>query len=86
MPGLAPTFAPTRSGKYVATKPLSELLKNPRSIAYLTSLDVTSRLTGGENLTPDLILTVTVLPSADTSGAAVARSGTMCSPSSGLYE
>ena len=60
--------------------------KKPRSIAYLTSFDVTSRSTGGENLMPVRILTVTVLPSAETSGSASARSGTMLMPSSGLYE
>ena len=59
------------------------MLKNPRSIAYFTSADVTSRFTGGENFTPGRIFTVTVLPSADTSGAAVARSGTIFEPSCG---
>ena len=62
------------------------MLKKPRSIAYLTSLDVTSRLTGGENLTPLRIFTVTVLPSSDTCGSAVARSGTGVVPSSGFHE
>jgi hypothetical protein len=63
---------------------LLTVLKKPRSIAYLTSLDVTARLTGVENLTPLRIFTVTVFPSADTSGADSARSGTIVVPSSGL--
>jgi hypothetical protein len=60
------------------------VLKKPRSIAYLTSLDVTTRLTGGENLTSLRSLIVTVLASAETSGAAEARSGTSVVASSGL--
>jgi hypothetical protein len=47
-----------------------------RSIAYLTSLETTSRLTGFENITPFLIFTVTVLPSSEISGSPSARSGT----------
>ena len=43
---------------------------------YLTSFEVTSRLTGAENITPFLILTVTVLPSSEISGSPSARSGT----------
>jgi hypothetical protein len=54
------------------------VLKKPRSIAYLTSAAVTSRLTGGEKCTPERSLTVTVLPSSDTVGAVVARSGRAC--------
>jgi hypothetical protein len=57
--------------------------KNPRSIAYLTSAEVISRFTGGENFTPERSFTVTVFASADTSGAPVARSGTIV-PLSGL--
>ena len=49
---------------------------NARSIAYLTSADVTARLTGGENMIPGLSFTVTVLPSAAISGSPSARSGT----------
>ena len=62
------------------------MLKNPRSIAYLTSSDVTSRSTGGEKRTPLRIFTVTVLPSSETWGSASARSGTGVSPSSGFHE
>ena len=49
---------------------------NARSIAYLTSAEVTSRLTGSENMTPLRSFTVTVLPSGAISGSAAARSGT----------
>ena len=58
----------------------------PLSIAYATSLVVTSRLTGGENLTPARILTVTVLPSEEISGGPSARSGSGVFASSGLNE
>jgi hypothetical protein len=51
------------------------LAVNPRSIAYLTSFEVTSRWTGLENITPFFIFTVTVLPSAEMSGMSAARSG-----------
>jgi hypothetical protein len=54
---------------------LFTLTVNARSIAYLTSFDVTSRLTGGVYLTPSLIFTVTVLPSSEMSGIPAARSG-----------
>jgi hypothetical protein len=50
------------------------------------SLEVTSRLTGGENLTPFLMCTVIVLLSAEISGLPVARSGTGFTESSGLNE
>ncbi len=50
---------------------------------YLTSFDVTSRLTGLENITPFLIFTVTVLPSSEISGMPSARSGTGSSGSAG---
>jgi hypothetical protein len=53
-------------------------------MAYLTSAVVTSRLTGGENFTPERIFTVTVLPSAEMSGALSARSGWSVFASSGL--
>jgi len=62
------------------------VLKNPRSIAYLTSLDVTSRLTGGLNFTPGLIFTVSVFPSFAISGGPSARSGSGLIASSGLNE
>jgi hypothetical protein len=54
---------------------LATLVAKPRSIAYLTSPEVTSRLTGGLNRTPRRMWTVTVLPSFDTCGIAAARSG-----------
>ena len=57
----------------------------PRSIAYLKSFDVTSRLTGLENFTPLLILTVTVLPSSEISGSPSARSGTGLVGSFGMF-
>jgi len=52
------------------------LAEKNRSKAYLTSFDVTARLTGGLNLTFGLILTVIVLRSLEISGLAAARSGT----------
>jgi hypothetical protein len=58
--------------------------KNPRSIAYLMSADVTARSTGGEKRTPARRRTVTVLPSGLTSGRAAARSGTGSVALSGL--
>ncbi len=60
------------------------MLKNPRSIAYLTSLDVTSRFTGGLNFTPLRILTVMVLRSCEIWGLLAARSGTGSLALSGL--
>jgi hypothetical protein len=57
-------------------------LKNPRSIAYLTSADVTFRLTGGENWTPRLSATVTRQPSAEMAGRVAARSGSTAVASS----
>jgi hypothetical protein len=54
---------------------LDTLEVNARSKAYLTSLDVTARLTGGANLMPGRSLTVIVRRSAETCGAAAARSG-----------
>ena len=62
------------------------VFEKPLSSAYATSLDVTTRFTGGENLTPWRIFTVTVLPSAEMSGGPSARSGTGVFASSGLYE
>ena len=44
-------------------------------MAYLTSFDVTSRSTGGANLTPLRSLTVTVFLSPEISGSLSARSG-----------
>jgi hypothetical protein len=63
---------------------LLTVLKNARSIPYLTSADVISRLTGGENFTPVRSFTVTVLLSGETSGSEAARSGTGCVGSPGL--
>ena len=48
----------------------------PRSIAYFTSAEVTSRFTGGLNLMPFRMWTVIVLPSFEMVGIADARSGT----------
>ena len=59
---------------------------NPRSMAYLTSLEVTARLTGGLNLTFGLILIVTVLLSAEIWGSPAAMSGTGLVKSVGLNE
>ncbi len=59
------------------------LAEKARSKAYLTSLEVISRLTGGANFTPLRIFTVICLLSAVISGAASARSGT-CSAWPGL--
>src|SRR3954470_20445053 len=56
--------APTMSAKYVVYWPPTFSVK-ARSIAYLTSFDVTARLTGGENFTPLRILTVTVFASSE---------------------
>src|SRR3954447_23359570 len=69
--------APTMSAKYVVYSLLT-LEVNARSKAYLTSREVTSRLTGGEKRTPLRSLTVIVLASAETSGGPAARSGTSC--------
>src|SRR4051812_27956456 len=74
--------APTMSVKYVVYW-LATFCVNARSNAYLTSLDVTSRLTGGENFTPLRSFTVTVLRSEEISGSDSARSG-VGSCSSGL--
>ena len=51
-------------------------------MAYLTSADVTSRSTGGENFTPSLIVTVTVQPSSEISGSDSASSGSATEASS----
>ena len=66
---------PSRELKYDGYWPLTLAEKN-RSKAYLTSYDVTARLTGGLNLTFGLILTVIVLRSLEISGLLAARSGT----------
>ena len=58
---------------------------NARSIAYLKSFEVISRLTGLENVAPFLIFTVTVLPSSEISGSPSARSGTGLVVSFGMY-
>ena len=55
---------PTSAPRYVAVYPFATPGMMLRSIAYLTSLDVTSRLTGGLNFTPLLRWKVTVLPSS----------------------
>ena len=68
--------APTTSPKYAGTYPFATLEAKPRSIAYLTSADVTSRFTGGLKRTPLRMRTVTVRPSPETVGMAAARSGT----------
>ena len=57
---------------------------NARSMAYLTSWALTSRLTGGAYLTPVLSLMVMVFLSEEISGWPSARSGTGVVPSSGL--
>src|SRR3954470_13495596 len=62
------------------------LTEKKRSIAYLTSLEVTARLTGGAYLTPWRILTVTVFLSSETWASSAARSGTGLLASSGLKE
>ena len=50
--------------------------RKQRSIAYLTSADLTVRFwSGGLYLMPFLILIVSVLPPFETFGSAVARSG-----------
>ena len=46
-----------------------------RSIAYFTSAEVTSRSTGGLKRDAIVIVKVIVLPSSETSGSSVARSG-----------
>src|SRR3954453_22596482 len=67
--------APVMSVKYVVYS-LATFAVNARSKAYLTSLQDTARLTGGENFTPLRILTVIVLLSEDSCGGPSARSGT----------
>ena len=54
---------------------MATLDANPRSIAYFTSADVTSRLTGGLKRTPGRMCTVTVLLPFEYVGIAEARSG-----------
>jgi hypothetical protein len=56
---------------------LATLEAKPRSIAYFTSREVTSRLTGGLKRTPRRRVTVNVFPSCETFGIAAARSGTV---------
>src|SRR3954454_24402302 len=77
--------APTMSVKYVVYS-LATLAVKARSKAYLTSLEVTSRLTGGPNFTPLRIMTVIVLLSDEICGSPSARSGTGFSASPGLNE
>ena len=69
---------PTSAPRYVAVYPFATPGMMLRSIAYLTSLDVTSRFTGGLNFTPLLRWKVTVLLSDETSGGPSARSGDGC--------
>src|SRR3954465_1630870 len=83
LPGLV--GAPSMAAKYVAYWPPT-FSEKKRSMAYLTSLEVTSRFTGGENFTPLRILTVTVFLSAEISGSPSARSGTGLAESWGLNE
>jgi hypothetical protein len=54
-------------------------------MAYLTSAEVTSRLTGGENFTPLRMWTVIVLSPLEIFGGPEARSGTGVIGLSGLY-
>src|SRR4051812_30921300 len=72
LPGLDGT--PWMSVKYVVYS-LATLAVKARSKEYLTSLQVTSRFTGGENFTPWRIFTVIVLLSDEISGGPSARSG-----------
>lgn len=67
--------APWSTEKYAPAYPLATLVAKPRSIAYLTSAEVTSRFTGGLKWTPCFRVTVTVLPSFETVGMLTARSG-----------
>src|SRR4051794_16879086 len=71
-PGLV--GAPAMSVKYVVYS-FATFAVNARSNAYLTSLHCTSRLTGGENLMPLFIFTVTVLLSDEICGGPSATSG-----------
>ena len=64
---------------------METLVAKPRSIAYLTSAEVTSLLTGGLNRTPCLRWTVMVLPPFVTTGMPAARSGSGATLF-GLYE
>ncbi len=61
-------------------------MENARSKAYLMSLVVTSRLTGGAYLMPFLMWTVIVLLSDEISGSPSAMSGTGLTELSGLNE
>ena len=61
-------------------------MENARSIAYLMSAVLTTRLTGGAYLIPGLMWTVIVLLSDEISGGPVARSGTGLTELSGLNE
>src|SRR4051794_4892305 len=65
--------APLMPVKYPGYWPPTLTEKN-RSTAYLTSAEVTSRLTGGAYRIPGLIATVTVFWSGETCGGAAARS------------
>src|SRR4051794_41878994 len=77
--GLTPVVgfdgAPTMELKYDGYWPPTLIEKN-RSNAYLTSLEVTSRFTGGLNFTPFLMWTVIVLRSCGISGVLSSKSGT----------
>src|SRR5207237_10267898 len=66
--------APT-IGKYPDAYPFCVFVLNIREKAHATSLEVSARLTGGLNFQPDLMCTVTVLPSALICGAPEASSG-----------
>src|SRR4051794_9810361 len=84
--GLTPVVgfcgAPSMMLKYPGYWPPT-LTEKKRSTAYLTSAEVTARLTGGAYLMPDLILTVTVFLSAEIWASPSARSGTGLLASSG---
>src|SRR4051794_30295522 len=69
------SLKPSSAPRYTEVYPFATPGKMLRSIAYLTSLDVTSRFTGGLNLIPLCRWKVIVLSSDDTSGAPSARSG-----------
>src|SRR5689334_21280058 len=65
---------PSMELKYEAYCPPT-FSEKKRSKAYLTSFDVTARLTGGLYLMPGLILTVIVRRSLEICGLSAARSG-----------
>src|SRR3954447_26828458 len=82
--GTGDARAPSISAKYEVECPDVTFVVNARSMAYLTSFEVTSRSTGGENFMPDFSLMVICLLSDDSSGSEAATSGTGLSASPGL--